>query len=406
MDITLLPQKLQGAVTIPPSKSISHRALICAALSSTDKESIIDNIQISKDISATIKAMTALGASFKVDGSRVVVQGISIPPALADIDCNESGSTLRFLIPICAALGVGATFYGTGRLPQRPLTPYLRELPKKNVHFAYNDTMPFAINGKLSSGKFELEGDISSQFVTGLLLALPLLEGDSEIVMTSKLESEPYVDLTIECMNSFGVQVQKSDNYFFVKGGQHYKNFSGEIEGDYSQGAFFLVANALGSNIECLGLREYSVQGDKQIVEIIKQAKQGGMTGFTADVGDIPDLAPILTVLACGCNGKSEIYNGARLKTKESDRIEAVAASVNALGGNCTPLADKIIVEGSGRLIGGKVSSYNDHRIAMSMAIASTICEKPVIITDAQCVEKSYPDFWADFEALGNGGLS
>lgn len=402
MDIKLSPAKLSGQITVVPSKSISHRALICAALAKG--ESVISNLLVSQDITATTKAMAALGAKFDFEGTTVRVRGVSAPPTLVDIDCNESGSTLRFVMPIAAALGANATFFGRGRLPERPITPYLRELPKKNVQIAYNATMPFVMNGKLRPGVFELEGDISSQFVSGLLLALPLLEGDSEIILTSPLESAPYVTMTIDCMRMFGVQVGVQENGFTISGGQEYLPTQGEIESDYSQAAFFLVANALGSDVTCAALNPQSHQGDRAIVDIIDKLQRDNMRGFEVDVAQIPDLVPILAVLACGCKGRSRIYNAARLRIKESDRLQAISMCLNKVGGQVTAEEDALIIDGTGHLDGGEVESWGDHRIAMAMAVASTICKQPVIIKDAQCVEKSYPSFWEEFQALTKGG--
>lgn len=401
MNVRLSPTKLKGSITIPPSKSMSHRALICAALS--EGESVVENIILSDDIKATISAMSELGANFKVVENQVHVSGITIPPSVASIDCNESGSTLRFIIPIAAALGVATTFFGNGKLPERPITPFLRELPKKNIAFAYNGTMPFAINGMLKAGTYELEGDISSQFISGLLFSLPLLDGDSQINLTSPLQSKPYVDMTIDCMNKYGVQVTESEDKYLIEGNQIYSLDRFEVEGDYSQAAFFLVANALGSDIQCGGLDKDSLQGDKKIIEIIDSIKRddGSLSPFNVDVGEIPDLVPILSVLASFCDGKSTITNAARLRIKECDRLEAMQVCINAIGGEVTSTEDSLIIKGVSSFKGGIVDSYNDHRIAMAMAIASTKCENELTINGAECVEKSYPHFFEDIKKLG-----
>lgn len=400
MNIRLSPTKLKGSITIPPSKSMSHRALICAALS--EGESTIENIIFSEDIKATIAAMSALGASFKVIKNKVRVSGITIPPSVASIDCNESGSTLRFIIPIAAALGVATTFFGKGKLPERPITPFLRELPKKNIAIAYNGTMPFTINGMLKAGTYEMEGDISSQFISGLLFSLPLLDGDSQIKLTSPLQSRPYVDMTVDCMRRYGVEVAEFDEGFSIKGNQIYSLDRFKVEGDYSQAAFFLVANALGNDIQCDGLNKDSLQGDKQIIKIIDSIKRsdGSLSPFNVDVGEIPDLVPILSVLASFCDGKSTITNAARLRIKECDRLEAMQVCINAIGGKITSTADSLIIEGVKSFKGGIVDSYNDHRIAMAMTIASTMCENELTITGAECVEKSYPHFFEHIKAL------
>lgn len=402
MDIKIIPSKLSGEVNIPSSKSMTHRILICAAFA--EGTSVISNVTFSKDIYATIDALKAAGAEISVSGNTVTVKGIAGNiPDNADIDCCESGSTLRFMIPVTAALGITAVYRGQGRLPERPITPYIRELTKKGISFDYNNTMPFTVKGKLLAGTFELEGDVSSQFITGLLFALPLLDGDSEIVMTSRLESKPYADMTVDCLKQFGVEVTETENGYFIKGGQKYQPQNTAVEGDYSQAAFFYVANALGSDVKINNLSDKSSQGDKKIVEIVRNLCYNNKDvpdGFRIDASDIPDLVPILGVLGTFCSGKSEIFNAARLKIKESDRLAATADAVNALGGKITPTDDGLIIEHA-ELTGGIADSVGDHRIAMSAAIAATVCTGPVIIKNAESVEKSYPDFFKDYINLG-----
>lgn len=269
MDIKITPTKLKGTVNIPSSKSMTHRMLICASLSKGVSK--ISNITFSRDIYATIDALKAMGADIQINNDCVTVNGINHIPNNADIDCCESGSTLRFLIPITAALGINSTFIGQGRLPERPISPYIRELTKNGITFEYDNTMPFTMTGQLKPGKFKLEGNISSQFITGMLFALPLLNGDSEIIMTSDLESKPYADMTIKCLNTFGIEILETNNGYFIKGNQTYISQNTVIEGDYSQAAFFYVANILGNNIKLNNLTEISSQGDKKIVEIIDQ---------------------------------------------------------------------------------------------------------------------------------------
>lgn len=402
MDIKIIPSKLKGEVNIPSSKSMTHRMLISAALA--EGTSVVSNVTFSKDIYATIDALKAAGAEISVSGNNVTIKGIAGNiPENADIDCCESGSTLRFMIPVTAALGITAVYRGQGRLPERPITPYIRELTKKGIEFEYNNTMPFTVKGKLEAGVFELEGNVSSQFITGLLFALPLLENDSEIVMTSRLESKPYADMTVSCLKQFGVKVSETENGYFIKGGQKYESRDVSVEGDYSQAAFFYVANVLGSDIKINNLIEESSQGDKKIVEIVNGLCYNNSKtpeGFRLDASDVPDLVPVLGVLGTFCTGKSEIYNAARLKIKESDRLAATAHAVNALGGKITPTDDGLIIEHAA-LTGGTADSAGDHRIAMSAAIAATVCTEPVIIKNAESVEKSYPDFFRDYINLG-----
>ncbi|WP_295213251.1 3-phosphoshikimate 1-carboxyvinyltransferase [Ruminococcus sp.] len=405
MNVTIEPKKLSGKVTVPPSKSVAHRMIIAAALAEGTSE--ISNLYPSVDILATMDCMRQLVAKIDFSGDTAVITGVKAVPEKAELDCCESGSTLRFLIPVACALGAETTFIGRGRLPQRPITPYLEEFPKHGVTFDYDNTMPFSVSGKLTGGKFYVDGGISSQFITGLLFALPLLEEDSEIVLTSHLESKPYVDITLGTLKDFGCEVVETESGYFVKGGQAYKPFSGVVEGDFSQAAFFEVANAIGSDIEISGLNEKSFQGDKKIVEICREIVYNKNSSlkpfepFEIDCSDIPDLVPILTVLASFCEGKSRIYNVARLRIKECDRLAAMADCLNKIGGKVTEFADSLEIEGVKSLNGGVVDSYNDHRIAMSMAVASTRCEGKLTINGAECVRKSYPNFFEVFENLG-----
>lgn len=401
MNLKISPSKLSGTVEIPASKSYAHRALICAALA--DGESVVSGVTMSKDIEATIGAMQSLGADFKINSdSSISVSGIRVPAHTAEIDCNESGSTLRFIIPVAAALGTESEFFGRGRLPERPIDIYTRELSKNGVSFDYNNTMPFSISGKLKSGVFEVEGDVSSQFITGLLFALPLLDGDSVIKLASKLESKPYADITIDCLSRFGIEITENHNEYRIKGGQCYKPCNMRVEGDYSQAAFFCVANALGSEVRMDNLCESSVQGDREIVNIIENMRCGGkLKCFRADCSDIPDLVPVLTVLGCFGSETSVIYNAKRLKIKESNRLEAISVTLNKLGGNVKVTDDGLIIEPVNSFHGGEVDSFGDHRIVMSAAIAATKSEGDIIINGAEAVEKSYPDFFRDYTWLG-----
>lgn len=387
---------------IPPSKSVAHRLIIAAALAKGN--SVISNVRPSKDILATAEAMRKLGAEITLENDTAYVRGISEPPSEAVIDCGESGSTLRFLIPVAAALGVKTTFIGHGKLPERPVTPYLEELPKHGAKFDYNGTMPFTVSGKLSAGEYRIGGDISSQFITGLLLALSVTEGSSRIVLTSHLESRPYVDITADCLKKYGCTVTETDTGYSVNGSENLHPCDCEVEGDWSQAAFFEVANALGSNVRLDGLNVNSVQGDKKILEICTDMvynKKSELKSFELDCSDIPDLVPILAVLATFCKGTSRIYNVARLRIKESDRLAAMTECLNRVGGRVTAGEDSLVIEGVDHLNGGEIDSFNDHRIAMAMAVASTRCTAPLRINGSECVAKSYPDFWEDFKRLG-----
>lgn len=401
MDLRITPAKLSGKVVVPPSKSVAHRMIIAAALS--DGVSTISNLFPSVDITATMDCMKALGAKISFSNNTAVIEGITKSPDKAVLDCCESGSTLRFLIPVACALGVDAEFIGRGKLPQRPITPFLDELPKHGISFILpenGENLPCSVHGKLTGGRFEIDGGISSQFITGLLFALPLLNEDSEIVLTSPLQSKPYVNITIGVLRDFGCEISETNTGYFVKGNQRLVPFSGSVEGDFSQAAFFYVANSLGSSIEIDGLNEKSLQGDKAIVEICKKAVDSGKA-FELDCSDIPDLVPILSVLGCFCDGKSRITNVARLKIKECDRLLVTEECLNIIGGKVKSTADTLEIDGVETLKGGEVGCFNDHRIAMSMAIAATRCENPLIIRGAECVSKSFPNFFEVYRTLG-----
>lgn len=403
MDLRITPRLLRGDVVVPPSKSVAHRMIIAAALA--DGISTISNLSGSADILATINCMRAFGADITLNEDTAVIRGIKSAPKSAVADCCESGSTLRFLIPVACALGINAEFHGSGKLPQRPIAPFLEEFPKHGIEFDFTkaetgSTLPCSVSGKLMAGRFEVDGGISSQFITGLMLALPLLDGDSEIAVKSRLESKPYVDITISVLRNFGCEITERGSSYFIKGGLKIKPFSGSVEGDYSQSAFFYAANALGSDIKINGLNEASSQGDKQVVEICSEFSKN-RAPFEIDCSDIPDLVPILSVLGCFCKGKSRIYNAARLRIKECDRLAAMEDCLNRVGGKVSSTEDSLIIEGVESFHGGETDCYNDHRIAMSMAVAATRCTSPLIIRGAECVRKSYPDFFEVYRAIG-----
>lgn len=394
-NITITPSALSGKITVPASKSISHRALICAALAKGRSE--IKNLLDCADTEATINILNAFGAKIGRNGGLTTVEGIETPSKSAVADCLESGSTLRFLIPVAAALGCETEFHGRAKLPKRPITPYFTELAKNGIIFK-TETMPYKISGQLRAGDYRLAGDISSQFISGLLFALPLLDGDSRIIITSPLQSKPYVDITISELDRFGVKTEETEYGYFVRGNQSYVPQNTVIEADMSHAAFFAVAKALGSEIEIEGLNMNSLQGDKAIIDIIKKANG---KAFDADASQIPDLVPILTVLAAFSKGTSHILNCGRLRLKECDRLAVTASELNKLGARVTENSDSLTIEGVDKIHGGICDSHVDHRIAMSLAIASTRSDGPVTINGAECVSKSYPNFFEDFRALG-----
>ncbi len=397
MDIRITPALLKGKINVPPSKSISHRVLIAAALAKG--ESRLYGLLDCVDTVATIKALTALGAEIEKKDDYTIVKGIEKPSTFADINCHESGSTLRFLMPVAAALGVNSVFRGEANLPNRPITPYFTEFTKHNVKFI-TDKMPYEMNGKLSGGVYEIAGNISSQFITGFLFALSLLEEDSVIKLTSPLESKPYVDLTIDAMKSFGVTVEEYEQEYRIKGGQTFTPCEYHVEADMSQAAFFLVGKAIGGDIEALGLNPDSRQGDKEIINTVHNFSEMG-TAFDVDATQIPDLVPIMTVLACFAKGTSHIYGCKRLRIKESDRLATITEELNKLGADISIVDDSLYINGVEKLSGGECFAHTDHRIAMSLAIASQRCTESIIIKGAECVSKSYPTFFEDFKMLG-----
>lgn len=413
MNVRIKPSKLIGRVNAPSSKSFSHRMLIAAALAGGVSE--ISNISASEDIDATVGALAALGAKIFREGNTYTVMGIKTPAASAVIDCRESGSTMRFIIPIAAALGCSCEFRGKGKLPERPITPYIRELGKNGAVITKTEgVMPFVMNGTLKGGDYVLEGDISSQFITGLLFALPLCSGNSVIRLASKLESKPYADMTVEALSRFGITIDESEDkdglpVYRIRGGQKYRSADVSVEGDYSQAAFYFAANALGSEIKVDNLSEKSVQGDKKILEIIggisyNKINDSGLRrlpAFSADVSDIPDLVPILAVLGCFTDGVSRITGAKRLKIKESNRLEAISSALGNIGGKITVGDDSLEIEPVDGFHSGVIDGCNDHRIVMASAIASTMADGEITITGAEAVAKSYPDFWTDFASLG-----
>lgn len=405
MDITITPAKLKGTVTPPPSKSQAHRLLLAAALAGG--ESVISNVALSQDIQATLDCLDNLGAEFTVDGSTVTVRGMGANPmsplrrmAYPRLDCGESGSTLRFLIPVALAVRGGGIFSGRGRLMERPQKPYFDLFDEKGIfHEQKNGVL--TVTGMLTPGTYSLPGDVSSQFVTGLLYALPLLDGDSEIILTSKLESAGYIHMTLEALEQIGVRVEARENGWSIPGGQLYRPCRRTVEADWSQAAFWFAALSLENPVEVRAVKIPSIQGDWHWMDLHEQMCAAPRT--QVDVSQNPDLVPPLAAAAALSAGRTiRLTNAARLRMKESDRLTSVSQVLGALGADVTEGPDFLEIRGNERLAGGvTVDSFNDHRIAMMAAIAATRCVKSVTITGAQCVAKSYPNFWEDYEALG-----
>lgn len=390
MQITLSPGKLTGTIQAISSKSQAHRMLICAAVS--DKPCQIICADTNEDINATVACLNALGASIVRNSDCFYVEPIRSIPDKAILDCNESGSTLRFLLPFAGALGVDATFLLRGRLAQRPLSPLWEEMERMGCKLSRPSENTVHCCGRLHPGVYTIDGGVSSQFVTGLLFAMAILPGRSTLNITGCLQSKPYVDITLDVLSSFRVSVNEGS----IEGKLPLNGPSClQVEGDWSNAAFFLVANALGSDIVLENLNSQSYQGDRAIEEILLQWD----ANRSVDLSQIPDLMPILSIFAAA-NAGAEFINIQRLRLKESDRVNAVQSMLERMGIR-TESTDSTLRIFPGAFKGGTVNSYNDHRIAMAAAIASTIADGPITITDAQCVKKSYPAFWQDMAKLG-----
>lgn len=414
MKVKLSPSQLNGTVSAPPSKSCMHRALICAAAADRPTKIITDSY--SEDTKATIECLESLGAKIEYTEDGVTVYPIKKRDGECVLNCCESGSTLRFMLPFAAALGRKCTFVGAERLGQRPLLPLCEVLNKNSVTTSFGESfLPCKTEGQLSGNVFEIPGNVSSQFITGLLLALGVT-GGGEIKAITPIKSGPYIDITIDIMKKFGVNTEKTENGYIVPEGQRFTSPEVfEIEGDWSNGAFWLVAGAIGSEtgIACTSLCEETFQGDSRITEILSEmgadikrdkngitVKKSQLTAIEIDCADIPDIVPILCVAATEAEGTTVFKNIQRLRDKESDRVKTTVDMIRALGGKIDFNENNIYVTGS-VLTGGEITSENDHRIAMSGAIASLLCTGDVTINIAEAVSKSYPDFYKKFIMLG-----
>lgn len=385
--------ELNGSVLIPPSKSAAHRALICSFLAGGGTVSpIID----SRDMKATVGVINALKNNEKV------------------LNCIESGSTLRFMIPVAASLGKHVTFTGEGSLLPRTIGEYMTLLPQHNVTVESTGTLPMTISGRLTNGSYEVNGDVSSQYITGLLLALANIEGDSAVILKTPLQSKPYVDMTVKVMSDFGVEVMETEFGYLIHGGQKFRQIDYIVEGDWSQSAFFLVAGAIGSDVTVTGLDMNSTQGDKAIVDVLKSfgadvdctenrvhCRKSCLTGAEIDATDIPDLVPIIAVLGAFSSGKTVIKGAERLRYKESDRIESVITNLKLIGADVTETKDGMIINGGVKLHANHLRGFNDHRIVMAFSIAGLYLDGETVIDDAQSINKSYPSFFEDYNSIG-----
>ena len=409
--IVLSPVKVKGNITVPSSKSYAHRALIAAAL--CGKKITVKNLTFSDDIHATVNALKQLGANITLKDDSAIVDGSNLLyNSSVTIDARESGSTLRFMIPVTVALGNNGTFVGSGRLPERPLDDYFSIFDKCRVSYKHPDGLylPLELNGKLDVYEFEVKGDVSSQFITGLMLCG--MVRPIKIVVTTELQSRPYVDITLDVLQKFGCIVKCDGNEFEIIPGKTEIN-EYFVECDWSQGAFFLCAGAINGDITLNDVNNKSVQGDRAIVEILKTAgaditlgdgwinvKKSSLKGFSVDVADVPDLVPVLAVLSCFCEGTTKLYNASRLRLKESDRLLSMYSELSKLGAKIEIGEDYLIINGICNLQGNEVFSHNDHRVVMSMAVASVGCSGNITINGCKAVNKSYPTFFEDWGSL------
>ncbi len=415
MRAVLHPSALSGRVQAPPSKSVAHRALLCAALAAG--ESALSGILPSEDMAATLRGLEALGASVRMEGTVAHITGCGgrVRPAAGPLDCGESGSTLRFLLPLFALADHPARLTGRGRLPHRPLDPYAAIFHAQGLAFAQDDT-GVSFQGPLRPGLFELPGDVSSQFLSGLLFVLPLLRGDSEIRIRPPFESRSYVELTLDVLAAFGVQATFADDLTLrVPGNQNYRPHPAyQVEGDASQAAFFMLAGAVLGGVSVEGLRPASKQGDRVMADILTRcgvatARIAGvymplksrLQATEIDLADCPDLGPVLMALGCFCQGETVIRNAGRLRLKESDRIAAMEQELGKLGGRIHSEGDTVFIQGGPLQAGPALCAHGDHRIAMALAIACLLAGLETAIEGAEAVNKSYPGFWQDVQGLG-----
>ena len=402
--------KLVGEVSPPPSKSILHRYIIGSSLAKGISK--IENISFSDDIIATIEAMKKLGANIEKKDNYLLIDGSKTFDKEylnnSEIDCNESGSTLRFLFPLSIVKENKILFKGKGKLFKRPLSPYFENFDKYQIKYSHINENEILLDGVLKSGEYEIDGNISSQFITGLLFSLPLLNGNSKVIIKGKLESSSYIDITLDCLNKFGIKIiNNSYKEFIIKGNQTYKSGNYQVESDYSQVAFFLVANSISSDIKINGLNNNSLQGDKKIIDFISEIDNWNKNEkLILDGSETPDIIPILSLKACISRKEIEIVNIARLRIKESDRLSATVQELSKLGFDLIEKKDSILINSRkdfNKINNSPVylSSHSDHRIAMTVAIASTCYEGEIILDNLDCVKKSYPNFWEVFLSLG-----
>lgn len=404
MNIQITPTPLSGSIDGIASKSFAHRALICAALAKGESKIRINTS--SEDIEATVDCLKNLGAGIEKNGDVYTVTPIAAPLKNAEINCRESGSTIRFLLPVICALGTETIINAGGRLPERPLSPLKEELIRTGASVA--DSFPLKVSGKIGCGEYSIKGNVSSQFVTGLLMALSFVNGESKLNLIPPVESRPYIDITLRVLEKFGAEIKEENNVFYINGG----TLSGcdfTVEADWSNAAFWLC-----SGVEVRNLNPDSAQGDKAIIDVLYAmgaeiaktetgfcANVSSLHGCRVDASQIPDAVPVIAAVAATADGETVIYNAERLRLKESDRIETTASMLRSLGAEVDITADGLIIKGKPSLSGGETESFGDHRIAMAAAVAAQKCVGAVTINNAQAVSKSYPAFFEDYNSLG-----
>lgn len=400
-----------GTAAAPASKSHAHRLLICAAFSSEQSSVVCPDA--GDDVLATVSCLNALGAEIVQNGSVFTVKPINMPSNGAEIDCRESGSTLRFLLPVICALGIDCRIFMSDRLARRPLMPLCDELVRHGAVISGAGTSLLTVSGGLRDFEFRIPGNVSSQFISGLLLAAAV-HGSGKVNITSKLCSANYVDITLRCLETADLRIKRESGRISVCGKPHMKG-SHSVEGDWSNAAFWLCAGAIGKKpVSVTGLDLSSAQGDKKILDILYAfgadiAISGNiitvypspLRAADIDAADVPDLVPAVSLLCAAADGDSRIYNAARLRDKESDRLTALSSVLSALGADVSETEDGLLIHGGRTLHGARVSSFGDHRIAMTATVASLICDTPVEIDAAEAIGKSYPRFFDDFAALG-----
>lgn len=413
MNVLINPRPLTGTVTIPPSKSQSHRAIIAASLAKG--KSTISNIIYSEDVLATISAMEKMGVKFIRNSKQLIVSGVGKISISDDnfVECNESGSTLRFVLPIFSLSKEKVVFTGKRSLFSRPMTVYEDLFKQLNLHYQKNDNS-IIISGALNGGNYTIPGNISSQFISGLLFSLPLTKTDSKITVLPPFESKQYVDMTIDILKKCQVNIHEKEGVYYIKGNQTYKPFNLHVEGDYSQLAFYAVLGTISGNILCKGISRSSLQPDRKILDFISLFggiyeiqedailfKKAATKAMNMDISQSPDIAPILSILAGLSEGQSSIQNAARLKFKESNRLLSTYETLVKLGVKVEMGDDYLNITGTNMFKGGTFESFKDHRVVMSIAVASSRASQQILIKDAEAINKSYPNFFEDLETLG-----